>query len=154
MLSIQDFGIGIPEDKISSLFINFGNLEEHQKTNPTGRGLGLSICKSIVEQMGGRVLVESELGKGSTFSVTFKVMYQINDSIDKSLSSEVERSANSAEKQVFTMIDTVQQKPKEDFKPSLFKPNQIKAEHQITELVSKPRLLLVNDDPFLLWSYE
>jgi len=44
-----------------------------------GRGLGLSICKSIVEQMGGEVLVESELGKGSTFSVTFKVMYQITD---------------------------------------------------------------------------
>jgi signal transduction histidine kinase len=34
MLSIQDFGIGIPADKLNNLFINFGNLEEHQKTNP------------------------------------------------------------------------------------------------------------------------
>ena len=49
MLSIQDFGIGIPADKLDNLFINFGNLEEHQKTNPQGRGLGLSICKLIVE---------------------------------------------------------------------------------------------------------
>lgn len=57
MLSIQDFGCGIAEDKIGDLFIEFGNLIEHRKTNPTGRGLGLSICKSIVEQMGGKVSV-------------------------------------------------------------------------------------------------
>jgi len=49
MLSIQDFGCGIPPDKLNSLFINFGNLGEHQKVNPSGRGLGLSISKSIVE---------------------------------------------------------------------------------------------------------
>jgi signal transduction histidine kinase len=57
VLSVQDFGCGIPEDKLESIFINFGNLAEHQKVNPTGRGLGLSICKSIVEQMGGSVNV-------------------------------------------------------------------------------------------------
>jgi K+-sensing histidine kinase KdpD len=49
MLTVQDFGCGIPEDKLDSIFINFGNLAEHQNANPTGRGLGLSICKSIVE---------------------------------------------------------------------------------------------------------
>ncbi len=40
--------------------------------NPTGRGLGLSICKSIIEQMGGSVDVESEVGQGSKFNLTFK----------------------------------------------------------------------------------
>ena len=58
-LGIQDFGCGISEEKLGGLFINFNNLEEHRKTNPSGRGLGLSICKMIVEQMGGTVNVTS-----------------------------------------------------------------------------------------------
>lgn len=74
MLSIKDFGCGIPPDKIDKIFINFGNLTHNLKDNPVGRGLGLSICKSIVEQMGGRVTVTSELGKSTTFSMTFKVL--------------------------------------------------------------------------------
>ena len=74
MLSIQDFGCGIPSDKLGNLFMNFCNLEDPNRLNPTGRGLGLSICKSIVEQMGGRVAVTSELGKSTTFSMTFKVL--------------------------------------------------------------------------------
>jgi K+-sensing histidine kinase KdpD len=48
-LDIQDFGAGIPADKIDKLFMNFGNLAEHQQINQAGRGLGLSICKTIVE---------------------------------------------------------------------------------------------------------
>ena len=62
MITIQDFGCGIPPDKLESIFVNFGNLEEHRQANPAGRGLGLSICKSIVEQMGGSIQVESLLG--------------------------------------------------------------------------------------------
>ncbi len=54
-MAIQDFGCGIPQDKLDSIFMNFNNLEEHRKNNPSGRGLGLSICKMIVESMGGTV---------------------------------------------------------------------------------------------------
>lgn len=78
MLSIQDFGCGIPKDKLDKLFINFGNLTHNLEDNPVGRGLGLSICKNIVEQMGGEVIVTSEEGQGSTFSMTFKVMTLID----------------------------------------------------------------------------
>ena len=52
--------------------MNFGNLAEHRKTNPAGRGLGLSICKSIVENMGGRITVESKEGMGSLFKMNFE----------------------------------------------------------------------------------
>ncbi len=78
-LAIEDFGCGIAPDKIGGLFINFNNLGEHRKTNPSGRGLGLSICKMIVEQMGGSVNVQSELGKGSTFAIEFKVMCKVKE---------------------------------------------------------------------------
>lgn len=71
-LSIRDYGAGISEENLKNLFVNFSNLSEHRLENPTGRGLGLSICKMLVEKMGGEVSVESTLGKGSTFTMTFK----------------------------------------------------------------------------------
>jgi signal transduction histidine kinase len=65
---VTDTGIGIPPDQIDHLF------EEFRQANPTiaqefgGTGLGLSITKRFVEMHGGRIWVESELGKGSTFA--------------------------------------------------------------------------------------
>ena len=52
--------------------MNFSRLEEHQKMNHGGTGLGLSFCKSLIELMGGSVSVESELGQGTTFIVSLK----------------------------------------------------------------------------------
>lgn len=69
VLAIEDFGCGISSEKIENLFIDFGKLEEHQSQNQNGRGLGLSICKMIVERMGGSVSVQSEEGRGSIFSI-------------------------------------------------------------------------------------
>ena len=55
VLKVRDYGMGIPKDRISKLFFNFSKLEAHQKANPGGVGLGLSICKSLVEAMGGSI---------------------------------------------------------------------------------------------------
>jgi len=66
---IEDTGMGIPKDKIKDLFINFSKLDVHQKQNTNGIGLGLSICKDLIEQMGGSVNVESKEGVGSKFIV-------------------------------------------------------------------------------------
>jgi len=75
VVSVQDSGIGIAEENQKSLFKPFGKLENdvQKGMNPTGSGLGLSICKRIVEELGGCISVVSELGKGAKFTFTSKL---------------------------------------------------------------------------------
>jgi GAF domain-containing protein len=68
---VADTGIGIPADKIDSLFTEFKQSDPTIASEYGGTGLGLSITKKFIEMHGGRIWVESELGKGSTF--TFEV---------------------------------------------------------------------------------
>jgi signal transduction histidine kinase/AmiR/NasT family two-component response regulator len=68
-LSIKDSGIGIPEDKMDRLFKKFSQVEESTSRRFGGTGLGLVITKGIVDKMGGKIRVESEPGKGTTFHV-------------------------------------------------------------------------------------
>jgi signal transduction histidine kinase len=64
---VADTGIGIPPDKIGSLFTEFKQTDASIASEFGGTGLGLSICKKFIEMHGGRIWVESELGKGSAF---------------------------------------------------------------------------------------
>ena len=68
-ISVQDHGIGIPPDDADHVFERFRRASNVDDRRFSGMGLGLYICKGIVEQHGGRIWVESELGKGSTFHV-------------------------------------------------------------------------------------
>ena len=70
IIKVSDNGIGIPENKADEIFLPFKRLK-HSKKYP-GSGIGLSVCKKIVENHEGFITVESELGKGTTFSLTFK----------------------------------------------------------------------------------
>ena len=73
IISVIDSGIGIaPEDR-SKVFEKFKQVGDTLTARPKGTGLGLPICKEIVEHHGGRIWVESEIGKGSTFSFTLPV---------------------------------------------------------------------------------
>ncbi len=63
---VRDTGTGIPEDRVDQVFKRFVKIGSHKQ----GVGIGLAICKSIVESMGGRIGVESTVGKGSTFWFT------------------------------------------------------------------------------------
>jgi len=73
-ISVTDTGIGVSPDQQDKLFDSFHQTESSTTRNFGGTGLGLSISKSIVEMMGGRIWVESELGKGSTFAFTAKLI--------------------------------------------------------------------------------
>ena len=67
-MTVQDTGVGIPEESVSHLFEKFYRVREHE-TKATGTGLGLSICKQIVQGHNGRIEVKSKIGVGTTFTV-------------------------------------------------------------------------------------
>jgi len=64
---VKDSGVGIPEDKVGLIFERFTQVDGTLSRKYNGTGLGLSIVKQIVDQIGGKVWVASELGKGSSF---------------------------------------------------------------------------------------
>ena len=71
---VADTGNGIARRQLDSIFNRFVKANE----NVQGAGLGLSICKMLVEKMGGKISVESELGKGSIFKFTLPIIYTTN----------------------------------------------------------------------------
>ena len=76
-ISIEDTGIGIPKDRLNTIFERFTQLENSVKKQYEGSGLGLAICKIFIKMMGGEISVESTPNKGTTFN--FYLKYPILD---------------------------------------------------------------------------
>jgi len=72
-VSVTDRGIGIANDDLAKLFQKFGRVSNPGVLKTPGNGLGLYICKTLVEAQGGRIWCESSPGRGSTFNFTIPV---------------------------------------------------------------------------------
>lgn len=70
LIHVQDTGTGIPEDKLNGLFSLDTNSSEDGTSGEKGTGLGLVLCQEFAEKLGGNMSVKSELGVGSTFTLT------------------------------------------------------------------------------------
>jgi signal transduction histidine kinase len=76
LFSVSDEGQGIPSDKLESIFERFQQVDSSDSRRKGGTGLGLTICRKIVEQHEGKIWAESTLGQGSTFSFTLPLLNQ------------------------------------------------------------------------------
>ncbi|PSB20427.1 hypothetical protein C7B65_08300, partial [Phormidesmis priestleyi ULC007] len=70
LFCVKDEGMGIPEDKLETIFDRFQQIDASNSRSQAGTGLGLTICRDIVEQYNGKIWAESQLGQGSTFYIT------------------------------------------------------------------------------------
>ncbi|MFV2032511.1 MAG: response regulator, partial [Gammaproteobacteria bacterium] len=90
-ISVEDTGIGISDENQQSLFKAFSQVETAANRRFSGTGLGLVISKNLVTLMGGEISIESEFGKGSTFTV--RIPLPLSNSFD---STEPEKFTHSA----------------------------------------------------------
>ena len=67
---VQDSGMGIPAQELSSIFEKFHQVTDNQLNRPKGTGLGLALCREIIDHLHGTIWCESTLGQGSRFSFT------------------------------------------------------------------------------------
>jgi two-component system phosphate regulon sensor histidine kinase PhoR len=89
--SVQDFGMGIALDHRERIFERFYRADKTRSRESGGTGLGLSIAKHLVEEHGGRIWVESDLGKGSRFCFTLP---EVGVAVDEPVGESVEKTAD------------------------------------------------------------
>jgi PAS domain S-box-containing protein len=92
-IKIKDTGIGIPPESISKIFEEFRQVSEGLDRKFDGTGLGLTLTKKFVEVLGGKIRVESEVNKGSIFTISFPIIETEKLKSDSVIPSESEISS-------------------------------------------------------------
>ena len=88
-ITVEDTGCGIPEDALPYIFERFYRVDKARAREMGGSGLGLSICKEIVELYGGKISVTSQENEGSSFSITFPVTPSIQPGYEPENNSDI-----------------------------------------------------------------
>ncbi len=103
---ISDTGIGMSEEFKSHIFEQFSRERSSTVSRTQGTGLGMSIAKSLTSLMGGEIQVESELGKGTTFTVTYEFKLTTKDNMLGSINEQsLDAKVNLAGKRVLLVED-------------------------------------------------
>lgn len=82
-ISVKDTGIGIPREMLTKIFERFKQVDSANRRRAEGSGIGLSLVNSIIKLHGGKISIESELGKGSEFIIELPVTVMDNDEMTK-----------------------------------------------------------------------
>jgi two-component system phosphate regulon sensor histidine kinase PhoR len=93
-VSVQDFGVGIPREEQNKIFEKFYRVSTGLVHDVKGSGLGLSLVKHIIEAHKGKVIVESELGEGSTFTILLPVADEVSEATKEKKEKSFRRETN------------------------------------------------------------
>ncbi|QEN06066.1 response regulator [Thiospirochaeta perfilievii] len=103
---IVDTGIGIPEDRIDSIFNKFEQVDGSLTRKFRGSGLGLTICKKIIELMSGSISVESTINRGSSFNIKIPVKAQtLEKKVDETLEIQDDNIKHTEGSQILLVED-------------------------------------------------
>jgi hypothetical protein len=89
IIKIADSGIGIPQEELANIFNDFSQADDTIERSYGGTGLGLAISKKIVEKQGGDISVESEFGKGTTFTIELRFAHLEESTITPDIPEDV-----------------------------------------------------------------
>ena len=103
IISVEDSGRGIKQEKIDKLFTKFQRLDEDRNTTIEGTGLGLAITKQLTELMGGKILVHTKYGEGSKFTIILS--QKIENTKEKEKKQELKTTLDLTDKKILIVDD-------------------------------------------------
>ena len=157
---VEDTGIGIEKDQFEQLFKSFTQVEDSFTRSQGGSGLGLAITKSLVQKMGGKIWLESEINKGSRFYFTVPIYHGDEDVerinifgrlIDKAQYAGVSTyNLDDQEENEKEPVDHNSADQTSDDKPTADEHDEAEAPTEISlseDLQFIPRIMIVDDEP-------
>lgn len=128
-LEVADTGIGIPEEKLESVFERYNRVLDENSEQVTGAGIGLALVKELVEAHEGKVEIESLLGVGTTINVTLPIIGEVDSIV---LDSHANDEIIAMELMSLAEQDSIE---------------EVGQQTQITDDSSKPSVLVIEDNP-------